>query len=223
MKAVIRLGGSTFASPPSPELIRRYVKVISGLREQGHELAVIVGGGSLARQFIQFARELGLTVPEQDEVAISVSKLYAQLLAIKLGLDWKDIPTSTKEAARLFQSRKIVVMGGVKPGWTTDTVAASVASKINADLIVKATDQDGVYTKDPKKHPDARKLDRISFDELDLFLEEDKHTAGIHQIIDPEAVRILKKRKMRTIVVNGFEPENLAAAIRGEEVGTVIQ
>jgi uridylate kinase len=105
---------------------------------------------------------------------------------------------------------------------TTDTVAALVAERINADLLVKGTDQDGVYDKDPKKYGDAVKLDHLSFDDLVNVFSEDKHKAGIHQIIDPEAVKILKRKRVRLVVVNGFKPENILAAVKGKNVGTVI-
>ncbi len=223
MKVVIRVGGSVIASPMNPTLMKEYAKVIQRLRGQGHKLAVIVGGGEPARQFIQIAKEIGLTEPEQDEAAISVSRVLAQILAMKLGgLKWKEIPTSVWVATRTLEERGIVVMGGLKPGMTTDTVAVLLASKINADLIVKATDQEGVYTKDPKRYADAEKLDNLTFDELDHLMEEDRHKAGIHQIIDPEALRILKKNRIRTMVVNGFKPENVVAAVRGEKIGTTI-
>jgi len=223
MKIVVRIGGSVIASPPNAELIKRYTETIRFLKAQGHELVVIVGGGSTARQFIELAKTIGLSEPEQDETAISVSRLFAQLLAMKLGgLGWKTVPTSLEEASEILRKNGIVVMGGLKPGMTTDTVAAMVASKIDADIIVKATDQEGVYTKDPKRYPDAKKLDELSFDELDRILEEDKHKAGIHQIVDPEAVYILKKKRIKTIIVNGLKPENITAAIKGEKIGTQI-
>lgn len=224
MRVVIRIGGSVIASPPNPELMRKYAEVIQNLKAQGNELAVIVGGGSPAREFIQLAKSVGLTEPEQDEAAISVSRIFAQLLSMRLGgLDWKRVPTSIAEAKGILRERGIVVMGGLRPGMTTDTVAALIASETNADLIVKATDQDGVYTKDPRRYPDAEKLDHLNFDELDLLLEKGEHEVGIHQIVDPEAIHILKEKHIKTVIVNGFEPENLTAAIRGEKVGTSIK
>jgi len=223
MKVVVRIGGSVIASPPNSELIQRYAEIVGNLRKQGHELVVIIGGGSPARKFIQLAKDLGLTEPEQDEVAISVSRLFAQILAMMLGgLDWKTAPTSLQESVEVFRTRGVVVMGGLRPGMTTDTVAALVASEVNADLIVKATDQDGIYTMDPRKHPEAEKLDELGFDKLESLLREEKHRAGIHQIIDPEAVRILKGKRIKTIIVNGFKPENVAYAIDGQPIGTAI-
>jgi uridylate kinase len=90
-------------------------------------------------------------------------------------------------------------------------------------MLVKATDQEGIYTKDPKTHPDAVKLDRVSFEELPKFLAENKHKAGIHQILDPKAVEILKARRIKVRVLNGFKPENLLLAVEGKPVGTIVE
>ena len=223
MRVVLRIGGSVIASPPNPRLIDKYVEIIRRLSDERHQIVIVVGGGRPAREFIQIAKDLGLNEPEQDEVAISISRIFAQLISMRLGgHSWKDIPTSLLDAKETLQERGIVVMGGLKPGMTTDAVAALVASEIDADLIVKATDQDGVYTKDPDKYADAEKIDEMSFEDLRRLLERDRHIAGIHQIIDSEAARILREKRIRTLVVNGFNPENVIAALRGKKVGTII-
>jgi len=223
MRVVIRIGGSVIASPPNSSLIKEYAEVLTRLRSKGHQFIVIVGGGSLAREFIHLAREVGLTDEEQDEIAISVSRMFAQILAIKLGgLGAKQIPTSLDEATRIFETHGIAFMGGLKPGMTTDTVATMAALRIQAHLILKATDQEGIYTKDPRKYPDAEKIDELRFEDLSRMLEEDRHIVGIHQILDPEAARLLQKERIETIVVNGFKPENIILAIKGEKIGTRI-
>jgi len=211
------------ASPLNPTLMNRYAELLQDLKRQGHLVAAVVGGGSLSRELIRTAKAMGLSEPYQDEVAISVSRVMAQLLVLRLGKSGSlTIPTTIEDAADLFEKGRIVVMGGLKPGMTTDTVAALLADCVNADLLVKATDQEGVYNRDPRKFPDARKLDSLSFNDLSRLFEADRHRAGIHQIVDPEAVRMLRKRKIRTVVVNGFKPENVLLAVRGERVGTVI-
>jgi len=223
LRIVLRIGGSVIASPPNPKIISMYIEVIRRLLDEKHQVVVVVGGGAPAREFIQIAKKIGLDEPEQDEVAISISRIFAQLISMKIGgRGWKDIPASLAEMKEILQNRGIAVMGGLKPGMTTDAVAALVSSEINADVIVKATDQDGVYTKDPEKYADAEKIDEMSFEDLSRLLERSRYTAGIHQIIDPEAARILREKRLRTIVVNGFNPENIVKALRGEKVGTLI-
>jgi uridylate kinase len=159
----------------------------------------------------------------QDEIAISCSRLFAQLFLKKLGSTaCSKVAITLDDAEQCLAEGKVVVMGGLRPGITTDTVAALVAERVNAELLVKGTDQDGVYDKDPRKHPDAIKLDNLSIDDLSKVFEESVHKAGIHQIIDPEAIKVLKRKPLKLIVVNGFKPENLFAAIKGENVGTVV-
>ena len=223
MRIVLRIGGSVVASPVNTELMSKYADLLRTLKEQGHEVAVVVGGGSLAREFIAIAKNLGLDEQAQDEIAISVSRLFAQLFLKKLGeMSCGKVALTLDDAAECLKEGKIAVMGGLKPGITTDAVAALVAERINADLLIKGTDQDGVYNKDPRKHPNAVKLDQLSLEDLSMVFSENKHKAGMHQIIDPEAVKILKRKRVKLIVVNGFKPENILAAVKGERVGTVV-
>jgi uridylate kinase len=223
MRVVLRIGGSVVASPINTELISKYVALLRTLKEQGHEVAVVVGGGSLARELIAVAKNLGLDERAQDEIAISVARIFAQFFLKKLdAMSCRTVPLTVDEAADCLNEGKVLVMGGLKPGMTTDTVAALIAERINADLLVKGTDQDGVYDKDPKKYEDAVKLDHLSFGALAHVFSESKHKAGIHQIIDPEAVKILKRKRVRLVVVNGFKPENILAAVKGEKIGTIV-
>ena len=223
MKIVVRVGGSVLASPPNPVLIGKYANLLNNLKKQGHQVVAVVGGGALAREFINIAGELGLDEAKRDWAAIHVSRLFAQLFVMLLGENGCGaVPVSLDDAFDCLKRGKIVVMGGLKPGMTTDAVAAMMGERMKADLLVKASDVDGVFTKDPKKHSDAKKIDELSFNDLSRLFEENKHKAGIHQILDPEAVKILEKRRMRMVVVNGFKPENVLLAVKGEKVGTMI-
>lgn len=223
MRIVVRIGGSVIANPINTELMGKYADTIKGIKVQGHEVAVVLGGGALARQFIGLAKDLGLDMNAQDEVAISCSRLFAQLFLKCLGeVACSKVAVSPVEAAEWLNEGKIAVMGGLRPGITTDTVATLVAEKIGADLLIKGSDQNGIYNKDPRKHPDAVKLDHLSFEELAEVFEQNEHKAGIHQIIDPEAVKVLRRCHIKTVVVSGFEPQNMLLAVAGENVGTVI-
>jgi len=223
MKLVIRVGGSVVASPFNPKLIDAYVNLLLSLKRQGHVVGAVIGGGSLSRELINTARAMGLNETAQDEVAISVSRVAAQLFVLKLGKNGTlTIPTTIEGAMNFFVEGKIVVMGGLKPGMTTDSVAAMLSEHVNADLLVKASNVDGVYTKDPRKYKDAEKLERITFNDLHRLFEKEKHEAGINQVIDPEAVHVLQRNKIKTIVVDGFKPENVLLAVKGEKVGTLI-
>jgi uridylate kinase len=223
MRFVLRIGGSVIASPVNPALISKYTNLLKDLKKQGHEIAVVVGGGTMAREFINLAKDLGLDERVQDEAAISVSRIFAQLFLQKLGeLGCKTVSLTIEDAVKCLRDGKIAVMGGLRLGMTTDTVAALIVEQVNAEVFIKATDQEGVYNKDPRKHADAVKLEQLSFEDLPQVFAEDKHKAGIHQILDPEAVKILKKERVKVIVVNGFKPENVLAVVKGEKVGTLI-
>lgn len=224
LRVVVRIGGSVVASPVNAELIGQYVDLLKKLHKEGQEVILVVGGGTLAREFIAHAKGLGLKEHEQDEAAISVSRLIAQLFVLKLGNAGTGVvPTSLEDVTEELKTGRIVAMGGLKPGMTTDSVAAMVAQRIKANLMVKATNQEGVYTSDPNKNKDAKKIDRLSFEDLTHLFEQNKHKAGIHQIIDPEAVKILGKSRTKTIVVSGFKPENVSFAVEGKKIGTVIE
>jgi len=223
MRIVLRIGGSVIASPINPDLIVQYVALLKDLRAKGHEVAVVVGGGTLAREFIGIAKQLMLEEEAQDKIAISVSRLFAQLFLEKLGdIGCGAVPLTIEETAECLSKGKVAVMGGLKPGMTTDTVAALIVKKVKADLLVKASDQDGVYDKDPKKYSCAVRFDHLSFETLALVFTKDKHEAGIHQILDPEAIKVLRSRKAKVVVVNGFRPENVLMAVDGKRVGTWI-
>jgi uridylate kinase len=223
MRVVLRIGGSVVASPVDPQLISRYAQLLTDLKKH-NSLVVVVGGGKMARELISVAKDIGLSEPAQDEIAISVSRIFAQFFLKKLGrIACRTVPDTLQRVAECLAKRKIVVMGGLKPGMTTDAVAALVARKVKADLLVKATNQDGVYDKDPENHGDATKIDHLKFDDLTRVLSEDKHRAGIHQIIDAEAVKILRRLHTKMVVVNGFNPENVLAAVKGHPVGTLIE
>jgi len=223
VRIVLRIGGSVVASPINPELIGEYADMMKTLRTHHHKIVVVVGGGALAREFIRVAKDLGLNQEAQDGIAIGVSRLFAQLLLKRIGNSGCDrVSLTVEEAVTCTNKGKIGVMGGLKPGMTTDTVAAMIAQASNADLLIKATDQEGIFDKDPKKHPDAEKLNHLRFEDLTRVCVQDKHEAGIHQIVDPEAIKILKRAKVKFIVVNGFKPQSVLKAIRGDRIGTLI-
>ncbi len=229
MKIVISMGGSIIASPsPSRniDIIKDFAKLLVDYYNRGHRLFVVVGGGQLARDYIRVAKELGADERYCDEIGIRATRMNAMLLVAALGKwAYEDILDDIRDDSRLeddFGISRIFVMGGVRPGQTTDAVAARLASKIKADLLINATNVDGVYDRDPNENPDARKFDKLSYDGL-LEIVGEKHRAGVNTVIDPTAARIIREDKIKTIVLNGKRLENLRDAIDGRAcVGTVI-
>jgi len=220
MKAVLRIGGSVLGSPPAAKVVNAYADVISDLNYEGHSVAVIVGGGQISREYIKSAAEMGLSPYQQDTVAIHASRLNARLVAMKLG-GVSSVPTSIDGMLQRLARNRVAVMGGLKPGITTDTVAAIVAQKWRADIMVKASDQKGIYTEDPRVNKKAKKLDKLTYEKMKQILGG-FHKPGIHSIIDPVAVDHLFESRVRLVVLNGSDPKGVVKAIHGEKIGTVV-
>jgi len=224
MRVVVRIGGSVVGSPLNAELIADYVDLLCALKTEGHQVVAVTGGGSLARDFIKVAKELGMEEDKKDWAAIHVSRLFAQLFVLRLAdAGCGRVPVSLDETEACLVENKIVVLGGLRPGMTTDTVAALVGERVKADLLVKGSNVDGIYDKDPNKFGDAKKLEKLSFDQLGGLFEANTHRAGINQVVDPEAVKVLQRCRLRTVVVDGYVAANVLAAVEGERVGTVIE
>jgi uridylate kinase len=114
-------------------------------------------------------------------------------------------------------------MGGVTPGQTTDAVAAALAEYVNADLLVYATSVDGVYSTDPNVDSTAEKYETLSAAELVDVIGGIEMNAGASAPVDLLAAKLIERSKMRTIVLDGTDPDRIeAAALRGDHTGTDI-
>jgi len=207
-------------SPPSASVVNAYAEVIADLNFEGHSVAVVVGGGEISRDYIKSAAAMGLSTYQQDTVAIHASRLNARLVAMKLG-GVSSVPTSIDGMLQRLARNRVAVMGGLKPGITTDTVAAVVAAKWRADIIVKASDQNGIYTEDPRFNKKAKRLDRLTYEKMKQILGG-SHRPGIHSIVDPVAVDQLVESRVKLVVLNGADPRGVIKAIHGEKIGTVV-
>jgi len=220
MKLMLRIGGSVLGSPPSPAVVNDYAQIVSTLREKAHYIGIVVGGGEISRMYIETAKKLGFSTFNQDIVAIHASRLNAKLVSIKLG-DFHPVPTTINGMLSRLRKNKAAVMGGLRPGITTDTVATIVAEEWKSDLFIKASDQEGIYTADPMKHKDAKLLKSISYQELKTILAVE-YAPGIHSIIDPVAVGLLLRSRLKLVVLDGRNPKNILRVVKGEKVGTTI-
>ena len=223
MKIVVKLGGHAFPLKLDAEKISRFIESLKKLRKEGHELVVVAGGGADARLYIDAARKLGANEALCDELGIEGARLNAYLLIAGLKEDaYPKVPKSIEEISIAFESGKIVVLGGLFPGQSTDAVSAMVSELFGASMLIKATDTDGIYTADPEKNPAAKKLNEVSCSRLRNMLLSESAKAGKFELFDPVALRILERSKIRTLVLDGRDPENLEKAIKGKRIGTLI-
>jgi uridylate kinase len=191
-------------------------------------LLVTVGGGSIARKYIEWGRELEADEFSLDEMGISATRMNAQLLVLALQRERADVlahpALQIPEAVRASRSHAIVVMGGTHPGHTTDAVAAMLATKARAARLVNATSVDGVYDADPRKSKEAKRFAKMTFAELLRLVSPSEYSAGSSAPFDPLGAKVLAKSRIPLAVVLGSDLSNLARAIRGEKFdGTMVR
>jgi len=146
----------------------------------------------------------------------------ARILTNLIDISNEIIPKSTDEAKKI--DKKIVIMGGTTPGHSTDMVGAELAEKVEASSFIIATNVDGVYDKDPNKFSDARQLKEISIEQMINEYGTDWGSAGKNIVIDGPALKIIKRAKIPTFVLNGKKLEELKKAINNENFnGTIIK
>ncbi len=219
MILVLSIGGSVI----DQNRLSGYAEILRSLASD-HTIFVVVGGGQTARDYIGTARTFGADEAFCDRIGIEVTRLNARLMIAALGSDAYPVPPETQEDATIAAlSGRIVVMGGTVPGHTTDAVAVILAEYAHADILIDATATDGIYTRDPKKHPDAVKLDEISPKRLIGIIADAKAEAGANLPLDILAAKLIERSGIPVVVVDGHNPENVLDAARGERVGTYVR
>lgn len=219
---MLKLGGFAFDTAVPAAKICDYAKVIKAFSRK-NQLVVVTGGGSIARKYIATARELGASEAVCDQIGINVSRLNAQLLATALESSvFPEIPETFEELTTSAKSGLVVVMGGLQPGQSTNAVAALAAEVMHADLLVNATNVDGVYTADPHKDSHAKRLDEVTPEQLMRILSSEGIRAGEYALMDPVAIRIIQRSRISATVIDGRDPSNLHKALSGKRIGTRI-
>jgi len=210
-KIVISLGGSVIISE---EADVNFFKKLTSMFEKlckRYKIYLVIGGGRTARTYIKLGRELKFDEKTLDEIGIDITRLNAKLLANVLEISNKKIPSTTSEAKKI--NKPIIVMGGTTPGHSTDMVGAELAEKVKANRYIIATNVDGVYDKDPNKYSDAKQLKNVSIQQLINEYGTGWDIAGKNVVIDGPALKIIKRAKLTTYVVNGKKLDQLEKAI----------
>ena len=220
---VLKIGGSILYGEygPRPEALELYAQVAEEASKHVR-LIIVVGGGKLARDLISIAREISLPKSIQDYIGSLTARMTALMLAWKIKNAQKRIPNHFEDLIR-SDPGKILVLGGLQPGQSTDAVAALLAETFSAKRLVIASDIDGVYDKDPKKHEKALRLERISYEDLFNIISRLEHEPGAYRLIDVIALRIAARSKIPIVFVNGRDKNLLLRAIIEGAGGTIVE
>ena len=234
-RVVLKLSGEAFASDSADEtidgqVVARVAREVAEVRsELGTEIAVVVGGGNIWRGATGSAS--GMDRANADYMGMLATVINA--LALQDALERLGQPTRVqtaigmsqiaepyirRRAMRHLEKGRVVVFaaGTGNPFFTTDTAGALRAVEIEADGMLKGTHAgtDGVYDADPRTHPEARRLEEVTFDE---------YLARGLRAMDLTAITLCKENALPVLYFGIMEPGNLRRALRGERIGTLIR
>lgn len=230
-RIVLKLSGEALAGPGNividPDEAEKIAAKIKQIHELGVQTAVVIGGGNLWRGSIGVER--GMEQATADHMGMIATVMNG--LALQDALERAGVVTRVQTAIQmnavaepyirlrairhLEKGRVVIITGGLgNPYFTTDTAAALRASEINADIVIKATKVNGVYSADPKKDPTATRYARLSYQQvLDAKL----------QVMDMTAFTLCEENKMPILVVDFWNNDDLLRAVQGDStVGTLI-
>lgn len=206
------------------DTIRGIAKTIKEVHELGAEVAIVVGGGNIWRG----RTSEGMDRVTADHMGMLATAINAMALSDALeqldcrtrvmsAIEMKQITETyiRKRAIRHLEKGRVIIFscGTGSPFFSTDSAMALRAAEIEAELVLKATNVDGVYDKDPNKHSDAVKFDRLSH--LEVLQKQ-------LQVMDANAAAICRDNKLKIAVFSLKEPENIRRILQGESIGTLV-
>ena len=230
-RILLKLSGEALApaggSGIDPEAAKMISNQIKNCVHLGANLAIVIGGGNIWRGKVGL--ELGMDRATADYMGMLATVMNSLALMdalenigvttrVQTSIEMRAIaePYIRRRAMRHIEKNRVVIFAGGtgNPYFTTDTAAALRAVEINADLLIKATKVDGIYDSDPKKNPDAKKFDRLTYmDALNKQL----------QVMDATAISLCMENHMPLMVLNLWEEGSLNKALMGEKVGTLVE
>lgn len=220
------LQGSSKTNNIDPAVLEQYCEEIKAVKEKGVELAIVIGGGNIFRG--GQAATLGIDRVQGDYMGMLATVINAMALQAALerhgmytrlmsGIKMEQVcePFIRRRAIRHLEKGRIVIFGaGIgNPYFTTDSTAALRAVETQANVVLKGTRVDGVYTKDPEKHSDAVRYNTLSFQEA-----YEKNLS----IMDMTAFTLCMENKLPIIVFDMNKKGNLLRVVKGDDAGTLI-
>ncbi len=222
---IISLGGSLVVPDGiDTNFVKGFVDFIKTKAEEGFRFIIVVGGGKTARRYQQALEEI--VDPHHDDkdwIGIGATRINAELVRIAFGnvLAAKNViidPTLPFDHAH-----KITIAGGWKPGWSTDYVSVVLAKQFGATKVINLSNIDYAYDMDPKKFPDAKKIEEITWANYRKIIPEDWNP-GLSLPFDPIASKRAEEEGIEVAIMNGANLENLDQYLQGQKfVGTLIK
>lgn len=210
----------------SPDMIKHYANEIKDIVALGAQVAIVIGGGNIFRGLQ--AGDNGIERVQGDYMgmlATCINGMALQSVLESVGvhtrlvsaIEMKEIaePYIRRRAVRHLEKGRVVIFSGGtgSPYFTTDSAAALRANEIGADLLLKGTRVDGIYSQDPEKHPDATRYDNITFAEV---------MAKNLKVMDMTAFTLCNENNMPIIVMDILKKGNLVDLVIGKQVGTTV-
>lgn len=206
--------------------LAQYSREIKQVVDEGIELAIVIGGGNIFRGIQQ--EDGAIDRVQGDYMGMLATMINS--MALQSSLEALDVSTRLlsaikmeqiaepfikRRATRHLEKGRVVIFGAGtgNPYFTTDTAAALRASEIGADVLLKGTRVDGIYTADPEKNPDAVKYDELSFEES---IEKEL------KVMDMTAFALCKENRMPIIVFDMDSGDNLIQVVKGKKLGTLV-
>lgn len=228
---MLKLSGQAFSGAQSrgidTDTVNAIAEDIKSARESGVDVAVVIGGGNIIRGESASSRGMDRTTADHmGMLGTVINSLALQDALEKIGVQTRvqsainmsqvAEPFIRRRAMRHLEKGRVVILaaGTGNPYFTTDTAAALRALEIRAEVVLKATNVDGVYTSDPKKDPEAVKFDEIS------FMEAINRNLGI---MDLTAFTLCMENDLPIVVFDITAHGNIARAARGETIGTLVR
>lgn len=228
-RVLLKLSGEVLAGPAGKgidnDTVLSICKSVKKVYDMGVEIAIVVGGGNFWRgrtsEHMDRTRadHIGMLATAMNSLALcdALEQLGA-VVRVQTAIEMRQIaePYIRNKAIRHFEKGRIVIFacGTGSPFFSTDTAAALRSVEINADALLKATNVDGVFDKDPNKFDDAVKYDEVTFHEV---ITHDL------KVMDSTAFSLCKDNDMPIIVFNLDDPENIVRAVSGEKIGTTVK
>jgi len=224
MSVVISLGGSMVNGSGTPDV--EFLKKFKTLLKGKEKVAIVVGGGKVARTYVAAASSFSKNSYWNDALAVAGTRLNAALVARVFEGEAPQTPFHTFEAAASsLSTHRIVVMGGTIPGITTDTDSVLLAEAIGANRLINISNVDGVYDSDPSKNPQAKMFKSMTHAQLiELANSSDNRAPGTHFVFDMVACKLIARSSIELHFVGGKNIDDLPKAMGGKtHRGTVIK